>query len=221
MRRLMFPVLLGLAGCAILVALGVWQLQRHEWKQAVLEQIETRIAADPVPLPADPDPEAARYLPVKVAGRLGARTLRVLVSTEELGPGYRIVAPLLTGRRVILADLGFLPLEADPALPEAAVTIEGNLHWPRELDAWTPDPDGDLWFARSVPEMAEELGTEELMVVARTVEGADLPVTPLPVGTRGIPDNHMEYAITWFSLALVWAVMSGYLAFRTIRGKDA
>jgi surfeit locus 1 family protein len=131
-----------------------------------------------------------------------------------------VISALTTGDRRVMVDLGFVP-EADKDLPRMAesVTVAGNLHWPVETDGWTPEPDLErgIWFARDVGAMAEALGTEAMLVVARDVSGADLGVTPLPIDSAGIANDHREYAITWFSLAVVWAVMSGVLVWRAAR----
>ena len=62
---------MGIGGVAILVSLGMWQVQRLAWKEGILAEIEARIAADPVALPASVDPVADEYLPVEVTGRFG------------------------------------------------------------------------------------------------------------------------------------------------------
>ena len=128
---------------------------------------------------------------------------------------------MTTGERRILVDLGFVPQDAKD-LPRMAerVTVTGNLLWPRETDSWTPAPDQgqDIWFARDLPAMAERLGTEPVLVVARGIEGADLGTIPQPVDTAGVPNDHLQYAITWFGLAAVWTVMSIALVVRVARG---
>jgi surfeit locus 1 family protein len=68
MQRFAFLMIFGLGGAAILVSLGIWQMQRLAWKEAMIADIEARIAADPVPLPGTPDPETDNYLPVSVTG---------------------------------------------------------------------------------------------------------------------------------------------------------
>jgi surfeit locus 1 family protein len=218
--RIWFPVVMGIAGCAVLIALGTWQLRRLEWKEAILAEIDARIAAAPVELPAAVDPEVDRYLPVTVTGALGGEELHVLTSVKDVGPGYRVISVLTAGERRILVDLGFVP-EAAKDAPRMAesVTVTGNVHWPQEADRWTPDPDTDrgIWFARDVTAMSGVMGAEDLLVVARDVSGADLGVTPLPIDSAGIPNDHLNYAITWFSLALVWAVMAGALIWRAAR----
>ena len=215
-RRMILPLLFGLVGCAILIALGVWQLQRLAWKEGILAQISARLTDRPVPLPAAPDPARDKYLPVRVAGRFTGPGIDVLVSVKEGGAGYRVIAAFQTedGRRVLI-DRGFLPAD-QRARPRIAATaaLLGTLHWPDETDSFTPPPDAarGIWFARDVPAMAAQLQTEPVLIVAREATGDG--ITPLPVDPRGIPNNHLNYALTWFSLAAVWAGMTGLLLWR-------
>ncbi|CUH64184.1 hypothetical protein TG4357_01129 [Thalassovita gelatinovora] len=218
MRRLIFPLFFGLLGAAVLIALGSWQVQRLHWKQGVLAEIEARIHADPVALPADPDPVRDRFLPVTVTGTITPPTLRVLVSQKTVGAGYRLIDALETaqGRR-ILVDRGFVGLEIDPSAPPAGVvTVTGNLHWPDERDGFTPENDraANIWFARDLGIMAQDLNTEPVLLIARNTSFDDAPVSPLPVGTDGIPNDHFEYAVTWYGLAAVWLAMLGLFLWR-------
>lgn len=221
MRRFLFLIVVGLGGAAILVSLGIWQVQRLAWKESMLAEIETRIAADPVNLPTTFDPEADRYMPVTVSGSFDERTLRFLISVKREGPGYRLVTPFITddGRKIMI-DRGWIGVEdALPDVPKGQVAVIGNLHWPREVDGYTPEPDiaGNTWFAREVDRMASELGTEPVLVVARDRSYPDPAVTPLPVDTAGIPNDHLQYAITWFSLALIWLAMTVFFVLRARR----
>jgi surfeit locus 1 family protein len=217
MARILFLLIFGLAGAGILIGLGTWQMQRLNWKQGVLAQIESRIGAAPVPLPDMPDPGRDKYLPVQVSGTIMPGEIPVLVSVKTVGAGYRIIAPFVTdtGRRILL-DRGFVPSEQKTAPRQTGpVEVVGNLHWPDEIDSYTPAPDlaGNTWFARDVPAMAGALYTQPVLIVAKTQ--TDPNVTPLPVDTVGIPNNHLQYAITWFSLALIWAAMTIYFLWRT------
>lgn len=215
-RRMIIPLLIGLLGGAILISLGVWQLNRLAWKEAVLADIDARIADAPVALPARPDPQADRYLPVTATGRFTGEQIDVLVSRKQIGPGVRVVEAFETadGRRVLI-DRGFLRQDArDAPRLSGPATVEGNLHWPDEVDGFTPPPDATtgLWFARDVPAMAQALNTEATFIVARRPTGGD--IEPMPVDSSGIPNDHMNYAITWFSLAAVWLGMTAYLLWR-------
>ncbi|SDN47781.1 surfeit locus 1 family protein [Lutimaribacter pacificus] len=223
MQRILVPLIFGLAGIAVLVGLGTWQVQRLEWKRGLLADIDARIAADPQALPADPDAGDDRYLPVRVTGRIGADgPLRVLVSQKQVGAGYRLISALETDQGRVLLDRGFVRVaDAIPPAPGDTVTVTGNLHWPDDRNSATPENDvaGNTWFARDLDQMAGVLGTRPLLIVARSVSPADQGVTPLPVDSSGIPNDHLEYAITWYSLALIWAVMTGYFLWRNRRPK--
>ena len=222
MRRLIFPLLLGLVGCVVLIGLGVWQLQRLEWKQAKLAQIEAKIASAPIDLPASVTEKDDIYLPVMVQGRLLGPEALVLTGLNEAGAGYRVIGAfeVAGGPRKIMVDLGFVA-EADRgfARPTGPMMVSGNLNWPAEKDSYTPEPDllRGIWFAREVERMANVLGTEQVLVVARKVDPAIPAISPLPVDTSSVPNDHLNYAITWFSLALVWLGMTCLLVWRIRR----
>lgn len=218
--RLIWPLLFGFGGAAILISLGVWQMQRLAWKEAVLADIDARITAVPVAIPANPDPEADRYLQVAAEGVVSDVFIRVLVSQRRIGAGYRVISPFETDGRVVLLDRGFIRVaEEIPVAPTGSVTVTGNLHWPDEVTSSTPVPDLDanIWFARDVPALAEALGTEPILMIAREMSQSEGALTPLPVDTSGIPNDHLSYAITWFSLALIWLGMTLYLLWRIRR----
>ncbi len=213
MSRALFFVVIGLGGAAILLSLGIWQTQRLAWKQGVIADINFRIDAMPVALPDAPVPETDAYLPVIVTGRFAGDTLRVLISQKMHGAGYRLITPLEGPEGRILVDRGFVAVDdKGVATPQGDVTVTGNLQWPQESDNFTPDPDFDnnIWFAREVPTMAAVLDTRPVLLVARTLSQSDGVVTALPVETARIPNDHLQYAITWFSLAVIWLAMSTY-----------
>ncbi len=216
LRRMIFPILIGIAGCAVLISLGVWQLHRMEWKAATLARIEAMIAAAPVALPAAPTEVADEYRPVSVTGRLTGDFIEQLAGQKGTSPGVRIIEAFETdsGRRILI-DRGFLAEEARATpRPARAATVVGNLLWPDDADSFTPPPDPKtgLWFARDLPAMAAKLQAEPIFVVAREATGD--AIAPVPVDTASIPNDHWGYAIQWFLLALVWGVMTLYLLWR-------
>jgi len=215
-------LILALAVLGVLISLGVWQIQRLHWKRAILADISARITAAPVDIPADPDPGRDRYLPVRLSGRMTGEGVRVLASTRDAGAGYRIirVVEITTGAgagRRVLVDLGFQPVGAEARpLPEGPLEVIGNLHWPDELDRWTPapEPDKNLWFARDVAQLSAHLDTEPVLVVARETRPPFATIRPLPVSTEGIPNRHLEYVFTWFAFAAIWTVMTAVVLWR-------
>ncbi|UWQ94728.1 SURF1 family protein [Rhodobacteraceae bacterium M385] len=220
MSRVISVVIFGLVGAAFLSALGVWQLQRLAWKEGVLAEIAGRIEATPVDLPEQVDRDADRYLPVVVEGRFDRDAVRVLVSMQGSGPGYRVISAFEVEGRRVMVDRGFVSESVNlPEPPEGTVTVVGNLHWPDEVDGFTPEPDlvRNIWYARDVDALSAQLQAEPVFIVTREISASDAPLTPLPVTADGIPNNHLGYAIQWFGLALVWLGMTAFLLWRITR----
>jgi len=218
LRRIIAPVLFGLLGTGILLSLGVWQVQRMAWKANAIAAIDARILDDPVALPDMPSEARDQYLPVVISGQVLPGEIVILASLRQAGPVYRIIRVFETeaGRRVMV-DLGFVhPNALDRDRPGAAVQITGNLHWPDEIDGFTPAPDLDagLWFGRDIAAMAATLDTEPVLVVAREVPEVLPWVTVFPVDSANIPNDHLGYAVTWFLLAIAWLGMTGFLLLR-------
>jgi len=207
------PVIVGLGGLATLLALGFWQLDRLEWKRGIIAEAERRLAMPPVSLPVNLDPDRDDYLPVFAEGSFAGEELYHLTSQKPQGPGFDIIAPFETtqGRRILI-ERGYVPQDSrDPATrsaPEGQQRIEGFLRWPDDVNRFTPDPDTAkrIWYARNVPSLAEAAGTEPVMIV-QAPNGA----TDYPRGREGvvrIRNHHLQYAITWFSVAAIWLVMT-------------
>jgi len=223
LRRIVFPMIFGLSGVIVLVWLGFWQLDRLTWKNAVIDDINTRLTSAPVPIPLTPTEAADEYMAVTLAGTVVGPELRVLVSGTAAGTGYRTIRAfeLLDGRRVMV-DVGLLGLQDARAPIDQPATVVGTLLWPDDVNSSTPEPDlaKNIWFGRDVNVMARALETQPLMVVVRDMQPADPRTTLLPVDAGGIKNDHLAYAITWFGLAFVWALMSLFLISRTLRSKD-
>ena len=211
MRRFWFIVFIGFAGTACLLYLGKWQIDRLYWKLDVLKKIDQKIAAVPVLLPAEPSESVHKYLSVEISGQFLQESIRVLASKKRYGAGYRIIHVFRTNGRRLLVDLGFVGLETDYDIDLSSdISLVGNLHWPDEVDNFTPEPDleNNIWFARDVERVASALQTEPILIILRDSTLKDKNIKPMPIDTTHIPNDHLQYAITWFSLAIIWALMS-------------
>ena len=221
MKRVLFAVF-SIAGTAVLGWLGNWQLDRLAWKQTVLEQIDQRIAAPAVPVPLTPVPSEDTYLPVFAEGRFGQEYIRVLVSQKRIGAGYRVISAFKTEGRRILVDRGFIDLSNSSDIQaDQAVVVQGNLHWPDEVDGFTPAPDleKNIWFARDVRALSEALQAQPILIVASQISPPDQNIKPLEIDSSAIPNDHLQYAVTWFSLAAIWIMMSGAFLWRSRKKK--
>lgn len=212
MTRYIVPVLIGVIGTAILIALGIWQMQRLEWKETVLAEIEAQLSEPAVPLPATPDPAKHKFMSVDLAGTILPGAEFIFTTVKGLGVRLRVIQAMeLSDGRRILVELGVVnPDLIDRVAVEGPVTLEGMLHWPDESDAFTPDPDtaNGIWYARDLDALAAALETEPVLVVTSQMTPADILLLPLPLDPTAIPNDHLQYAVTWFGLAVVWVGMT-------------
>jgi surfeit locus 1 family protein len=225
-----FPIgltLLTVVALAILVGLGVWQIKRLHWKQQLLARIAAVQAAPPEPLAA-------------VLGQAGGnvdldyRRVRAdcpdiettpflrLFAVKDAEAGYRIItACRLSGAAfgAILVDRGFVAQDQAWRLRVGAgrtltQPIEGVLRRGDPRNFVTPEnlPGQDLWYWRDIPAMARTLNAPNpapTFLMLESPAPAGFGPTPAPVPTN-IPNNHLQYAVTWFGLA---AALAGvYLA---------
>lgn len=215
-KTIVAPLIFGLVGAAVLISLGLWQVERLGWKEQELAKISNSVHGLPVELLTAVDLQVSKYDPVKISGATGDQEIHVLVSRKHIGAGYRIVTAFtLKSGDSILLDRGFVPSDQKKAArPSIEMAISGNLHLPDDRTSSTPANDvaGNIWFARDIPEMAAELETLPVLVIARDDTGQG--VDPMPLGVEGIPNDHLQYAITWFSLAAVWLGMTAFLLWR-------
>lgn len=215
------------AALAILISLGFWQVARLHWKEGLLARVHALRTAPPQPLAA-----------VLRRARAGADVdyTRVVADCPDIetGPfvklwavpdarsGFRIItACRLEGTPYgsILVDRGFIAQDdAAKLVPGqgARLTglIAGVLRSGDKANFVTPpnQPAQNLWYSRDVRAMARALGAAApapvfLMLESPAPKGVGPTPAPLP---SEIPNNHLQYAITWFGLA---AALAGvYLA---------
>mgnify|MGYP001235903162 FL=1 len=154
MSHKLFKWLFVISGTIILLLLGQWQLDRLVWKQSILEEIESKISGLPQPLPSNVEKNVHKYLPVQFSGKIKGSFIKVMASQKFIGAGYRIIVPFeLEKGKMILVDLGFIRHEfANDTSLDGNLSITGNLHWPKEVDFFTPVPDfkNNIWFARKI-----------------------------------------------------------------------
>ncbi|HKH81650.1 MAG TPA: SURF1 family protein [Methylovirgula sp.] len=233
-KSLLAPVLFMLVVGTILISLGVWQLHRLAWKETLIAEIATRSKAPPQPPPGPSEwnrlaPADYAYRHVEFAGRY-ENDKEALVfygaGPHDLGPGYLILTPLrLDSGAIVIVNRGFVPVELAAKSARAAGEIEGEAHvtglmrppQPRNLFTPADEPDKGIYFTRDPAAIAAHFG---LTQTAPFVVDAD--DTPVPGGwPKGgmteidIPNNHLDYALTWFGLAVgLFAVFVGYLRAR-------
>ncbi len=227
--RSIWPVVItSVLGIVILCGLGAWQVQRLAHKQALLAEIDRRSMADPVDLSEamkrHDRGENIEFMKVSARGRFLHTAEKHVIGTFDGNPAWEVVTPLATAdNRLILVDRGLVPDEQrDPAArteanPTGKVEIVGIvLNHDGKRGFFSPDNDieGNMWFWWDVPAMLADTSAPPAVTPAFFV----LHVMPVK-GQVGFPrpmvpraahrNNHLQYAVTWFSLALVLTIVAG------------
>jgi surfeit locus 1 family protein len=206
-----------LAVFVTLCVLGIWQVQRLAWKTELIARVEARLAAAPVPAPGPASWNAVssedEYRRLRVQGSYarGHDTLVKAVTTR--GPGFWVMTPLTTTDGwTLLVNRGFVPdaarAEADRILPQGSVGVTGLLRLDQPGGAFlrSNQPQAGRWYSRDTGAIAAAQG---LTGVAPYFIDADPgPEGSLPIGGLTVVsfrNSHLGYALTWFSLAALWA----------------
>jgi len=234
LRPLLWPTIVMLPIFLFSLSLGVWQMERRAWKRDILDRIATNQAAAPLTLDEllKGDPLRFEYGRVKVSGSflhdkeffLAARSLKDKV-------GMQVVTPLRTDDGIIvLFDRGWIPSEKkEPAKraegqPTGKVDLVGVVRRSQIKRQFAPDndPARNFWFHVDVPVMRQMAGGKPDPVLDSFFLEADAAPNPggVPVGGQTrleIPNDHLQYAITWFLIALAGAGV--YLAYHWENGR--
>ena len=231
--RLIISGLIAALAFATLVGLGIWQLERLHAKEALLARIATRIEADPVALPAESEwatlfPQDYDYRKITVTGTFEhAHETHVFsfIAKGERGdtiPGYLVFTPLvLENGATLLINRGFVPEALKDkstraaGLVEGPVRITGLMRAPEKHGLFTPadNIEKNIYFTRDAQSLA--IAWQRPRIAPFTL---DADATPVPGGAPlggqtivSVPNNHLQYALTWFALAL--ALLGVLIAF--------
>lgn len=225
-RPSLWPTLFLIASLPILLWLGTWQLQRLEWKLGLVERMEARLDAPAIAIEdVNPgvDDEFRRY---RVSGTFDEVTeFHWLATSETYGIGYLIFSPLtLEDGRKVIVNRGFVPsplkeaMDDRPGGREAFEAIARVPETPGALDA-TNDLAANIWFTRDIAAMAALAGGGRYLPIYLEKAGV-VPeeVWPKPGAAKvTLVNNHLDYALTWYGLALVLVVI--YLVFHRSQGR--
>lgn len=230
LRTLVVLGVLATLGVVALTALGVWQVERRAWKLDLIERIDSRIHAEPVPAPGPAEwpaitRERDEYRRVRLSGHFLDGSPTLVQAVTERGGGYWVLTPLATDEGfTVLVNRGFVPDAARQAAsapgtqPAGAVAVTGLLRMTEPKGGFlrSNDPAAGRWYSRDVAAIA---ATKGLANTAPYFVDADAATSPgdgaSPVGgltVVSLPNNHLVYALTWFALALMLAGAAVWVA---------
>lgn len=235
-RSLFWPTVFTLISLPILIGLGVWQVERLAWKEALIASINEGLAQTPVPLeePKDAWKDLANkeYRPVTVTGHFLYQDERHLFSADHGEMGWHVYTPLETkAGNVVFVNRGFVPDGLKAAASRAAgnvggeVAVTGLMRKPGAKGWFDADADQvrNVWLWRDLDGMTASLPeAERRRVLPFFIDAAAEPSNPggWPRGgvTRlDIPNRHLEYALTWFGLAVTLVCIYAVFAWPRLR----
>lgn len=223
-----WPVILAtLAGLVILVTLGVWQVQRLAWKEALLAQLAANTAAPPVDLStafnmarAGSNVEFAR---VRFTGTYRNDATIKMLSSYQGGQGWTILTPASGEGWAVIVDRGKLPGQRLENFdrPQGPQEIEGVLR-AHDFGQGTFDPANEptanMWYWWDVPAMIASSGLppdlRPFPFVVQLLPRSTTAEFPRPDEPKAdLANNHLGYAITWFGLAATLLGVAGFYIF--------
>jgi surfeit locus 1 family protein len=230
-----FPVVLTILAVAllgVLLALGVWQVQRMQWKEGLMDGAEAAAGLPPLPLAEALKVDSPEFRRVILTCRgLGAAPYVELQSIENSDAGVRLVSAcrpegmeetLLVDRGFVPADISARPTEnADDTMP---VVITGVLRRAPAPSALTPPPAQGRFYGRDAEAMARALKVEgpisPFTVFATTSTNPDWAALKPSAPPAAFTNNHLGYALTWFGLAAALIAFYVVLLRRRMTRKD-
>lgn len=219
-------------------ALGTWQMQRLQWKVALIDELQEKLHREPIFLPKRVNlsvvPEFV-YRRVLLRGRWDHKHSMLLgPRVREGSHGYHVVTPLIrSDGSTVLVDRGFVAKEFTEAdtfdRGEAGeVEILGMLRTSHTRNSFTPDnkPNEGTWYWADVDAMADYAGGEaehvQPVFVEQIYDGSSQDAASrlnkgIPLGRAASVDvrnAHLSYVITWFSLSAFTAAMLARLVLK-------
>lgn len=237
LKRLVWFSIFMLPVIVLTVWLGVWQLERLDWKRGLISAIETRAAAPPVSLDhVLKDAREGRdveYTRVTLQGRYDHAKEQYLFALHEGEPGWHVVTPLSTGDgTVVFVNRGFVPSKKQSPETRQAGQLQGELEvtglvrQPQTQGLFVPDNQPSLkrWYWRDLQGMRRAVLPKGAETVAPFFVDAALSEVPggWPKGGQTpltLPNNHLAYAWTWFSMAAVLAGAYLVYVWTVLRGR--
>ncbi|MDB5701860.1 MAG: hypothetical protein JWL66_2059 [Sphingomonadales bacterium] len=201
--------ILWVAAISGLFALGTWQVERRAWKLGLIAQVQARLKAAPVAAPDKAHPEDA-YRRVIMGGTFIADQDSFVQASTVRGPGWWVMTPMRTDDgRTVLVNRGYMADRKGAAMIPGHVTVTGLLRLSEPGGGFLRgnDPVADRWYSRDVAAIAGKRGLGPVAPYFIDADGArNAPGQPVGgLTVVSFPNNHLVYAVTWYTLAMMAA----------------
>jgi Uncharacterized conserved protein len=218
--RLIIVLIIAALGIAGFSSLGIWQVKRLHWKLDLIERVDARIHAAPVPAPGPADwltitREKDEYTRVTLTGTFLNDEEVLIYTPSDFGPGNWVLTPLQrTDGSIVMVNRGIVPQDrassGDFTRIEGETTVTGLLRMSEDkgwLFSQDNDPENGTWYRRDIGSITSAKGFDKAAPYFVDQELTDPSGWPRGGQTVvSFRNAHLSYAITWFALALVVAL---------------
>lgn len=235
-RRFIIPTIFTFVAFATLITLGTWQIERLNYKNAMVESVNERIKLPPISLPSMiDDVEKFRHRKIKLEGIfLHDKEIHLFTGPKVMKgkPGYNILTPFkLDNGETVLVDRGWVistkkEAETRPeTLIGGHVSLTGMIHRGETPGYFTPDNDTvkNLWFWIDIATISSSSGIKLQNLYVRALKKKDATKNDVPIAgeaTIALRNDHLQYAITWYSLAIILLVIYFIYIKKEVRNRD-
>ena len=195
-------------------ALGTWQLYRLQWKQDLINQISEGLKSNPIRYSQNIN---KNYQKVILEGKYDFKNQIYLYSLNHKGqPGFDVVTPFeTTSKENVLVNRGWIKKEFKNSIDinTSSKKIAGMLRQANRKNLFTPDNDinENIWFSINLEDVQKTTGKKfNKFIVYLEDQNINIP-KPKKI-TVDVPNNHLKYAITWYSISI--SILFYYLYFR-------
>ena len=237
--RFYFPAALTMLMLSVLLTLGTWQVERLAWKQDLLAVIDARRDAPPLTIKTQSDIAALRrdshdFHKADLIGRFGPDVVFWFTQIENKPTGldrhdkagYHMLVPfILADGSAIMVDRGFIPARLidipAPPPPAGEISFPVVLRWPDGRGTFdnADEPTRNLFYVRDPKAIGAHWQTDLPAMLGEAARANDS--WPRGGQTRlSMPNNHLQYAVTWFGLAIVLVIVSGLWHIRFLKSRQ-
>ena len=204
-----------------LVVLGFWQLQRLEWKNAILSKIEDNYSNTLIDFPFHDDTSEFEYMRSKIEGNYLPDRLMFFYKSNLAGdPGFNIVIPFQTIEgNTVYVDNGWIPYKDKEQLDITFISesdilnLSGVLIFKKDRKYFTPENDynKNIWYLLNTDEMDQSHNLSSSDYILKLVDQKYFEELLIEFKPTNINNNHLQYAVTWFLMALFISIFYIYL----------
>ena len=227
-RNILFHFIF-LSALITLPNLGLWQLDRLEWKNELLNNISSRQSAENITFPYNERIKDFEYRNTSVEGKFIENTQTFFFRPNLSGQsGYNVVSAFKTiDDSVIYLDIGWIPFEQKENIDYLDIdynknfSLKGILISSKQRNIFSPENDyiKNIWYTLSSTEMNQFYKLNGSFFILKIIDQNYFEQTLIEFNPTQIPNNHLQYAGTWFLLFIVVGVLYFYQVYQIIRIK--